>query len=1023
MDNNGDRLGDIVMPRGGMKQSPAHAVKSMTKLSQSAVAMMLLLIASCCNSGIAQDNRRNIAQFAHTAWSAKDGAPSVIQALAQTNDGYLWLGTSTGLYRFDGVTFEHYSLEAEAKLISPNVSCLLALPDGDLWIGFATGVIGRLMDDRMTVYASQDGVPSGRVLGLAQDAAGAIWAAGTGGLARLEGNRWRLVGEEWNFPGKSAAAVFRDRQGTLWVATEDTIVSLPKGARSFQETGIHIGLVDQIAQASDGKLWMAEVTRSVRPIPLGNRESANDETEVRVGSHAILFDREGALWITTIGDGMRRVSSPDQFIGKPGRFSDDVEAFSSKDGLSNDFVRSIFQDREGNIWVGTTDGLDRFRKTNLVPIRLPFPAQDSTLVAGDAGDFWVAGEGLDRIHGASAIKEGDPRKMGYIFTSYRAPAGDIWWAAVGGIFHLSKGHLSRVPLPDGVDTSNVETIQMTEDRSGMLWAAVARDGLHYLSKNAWKRFDVADESALGTPTAAFTDATGRLWFGYDDGSVIDLETKGTQTLLQRHDAQIGSVRTIRGTDQNVWIGGDSGLAFLDGAGFRKVIPSDLASFGRISGIEKGSDGSLWLAEGRGVIQVRENEVRKSLQDPAHRTEYKLFDAFDGLPGTFQNVSRNGREIQTSDGRLWFVATNGVAWINPADIFENDIPPPVLIRSVEVDGKEYDPRANLTLPPLMRRLQIGFTALSLTNPEHVRFRYRLDEVDKDWEEAGTRRQAFYTMLAPGRYRFRVIACNNDGVWNQQGATLSFVISPAWYQTIWFRLFCVLLGITFLYSLYLLRLRQREAAMSLRFNERLNERTRIARDLHDTLLQTIQGSKLAADHARESLPDIPRTQKLLNQLSDWLGRASLEGRTALESLHATEAEDLAAALRTILDDCRANYDIEFSLHISGSGSDMTPLMRDEIYWIAYEAIRNACKHSKAHHVSVNLVNNPVLELRIADDGQGIPQDTLRNGKPGHFGLKGMRERAAQIGANLAISSSPQTGTQVSLVVPRKRSSWYR
>ncbi len=280
-----------------------------------------------------------------------------------------------------------------------------------------------------------------------------------------------MVGNDWNFPGKLADALFLDRQETLWVATEDTVVFLPKGTEHSVEPAFDIGLtLEQIAEAPNGKLWMTGFRRTsrrlpfptptVRPMPLGNSKPPSDRHEIRVGSHEILFDREGALWITTIGDGMRRVPSPARLAGKPARFSGAVEAFTSRDGLTNDFVRSILQDREGNIWVGTTGGLDRFRKTNLVPISSPIPAQTATLVAGDAGDLWVAGEGLARVHAGRAVSIRDAAKWGYIFVGTADARGGTWWAAVGGIFHLSNERFSRLPLPDGVDTANIETTQL-----------------------------------------------------------------------------------------------------------------------------------------------------------------------------------------------------------------------------------------------------------------------------------------------------------------------------------------------------------------------------------------------------------------------------------------------------------------------------------------------------------------------------------------------------------------------------------
>src|SRR5438105_1173040 len=256
-----------------------------------------LFLALACSSSVAFDSDRTIAQFAHTAWGPKEGAPSPGTALARTSDGYLWLGGPDGLYRFDGVVFEHYQPQSGGSFPVRTVSSLLALPNGDLWIGFSPGVISLLRNGNATNYTTREGVPNGVISGFAQDREGTIWAATSSGLARLVGSRWKEVGKDWNFPGKSAVAIFLDRQGALWVSTEDTLVFLPPGARRFQPTSTRVGQVQQIAQAADGKLWMAETTRSVRPIPLSDKRQPSDETEVQVGSTGILFDNDGALWI------------------------------------------------------------------------------------------------------------------------------------------------------------------------------------------------------------------------------------------------------------------------------------------------------------------------------------------------------------------------------------------------------------------------------------------------------------------------------------------------------------------------------------------------------------------------------------------------------------------------------------------------------------------------------------------------------------------------------------------------------
>src|SRR5215469_3910429 len=342
-----------------------------------------------CTPLLALGPDRSIQQFIHASWTAKDGAPSIVEALAQTNDGFLWLGTPDGPYRFDGATFERFECPSWSAFPALDVRSLFVARNGDLWIGFRFGGVSVIRNRRITNYTAADGVPAAPVIGFAQDRQGTVWTATTAGVARLEGSQWKELGKEWNFPGKGAYGIFVDSYGILWVATENTIVFLPAGTREFKPTGVHVGQVSQITQAANGKLWMAETSRSVRPVPLDTELFPPDDTEVHIGSAAILFDGDGALWITSLGDGLRRAPAPAMLRRKVGEVGAAIESFTSRDGLSDDFVSAILQDHEGNIWVGTHKGLDRFRKTNVVPVALPFPAVHTVLAAGDNGDIWA----------------------------------------------------------------------------------------------------------------------------------------------------------------------------------------------------------------------------------------------------------------------------------------------------------------------------------------------------------------------------------------------------------------------------------------------------------------------------------------------------------------------------------------------------------------------------------------------------------------------------------------------------------
>jgi hypothetical protein len=342
---------------------------------------------------------------------------------------------------------------------------------------------------------------------------------------------------------------------------------------------------------------------------------------------------------------------------------------------------------------------------------------------------------------------------------------------------------------------------------------------------------------------------------------------------------------------------------------------------------------------------------------------------------------------------------------------------VHIEWVFADRKSYLPREDLQLPSLIRDLEIDYTALSLAVPQRVRFRYKLDGHDSGWDEPGTRRQAFYSDLRPGRYKFRVIACNNDGVWNETGASLDFSVAPAWYQTNWFRALCVVSGGFIVCLIHRLRVRQISRAIGARFDERLAERTRMARDLHDTFLQTIQGSKLVADHALKTTADPVRMRRALEQLSVWLERATQEGRAVLNSLRTatSQTNDLAEALRRVTKDDLIPNSMAVRFSVVGDAREMHPIVRDEIYRIGYEAIRNACMHSGASQLEVELRYAHDLALRVSDNGTGIDPAIADGGKDGHFGLQGMRERAARIGGNLSLGSSSNSGTEIKLIVP--------
>jgi signal transduction histidine kinase len=428
---------------------------------------------------------------------------------------------------------------------------------------------------------------------------------------------------------------------------------------------------------------------------------------------------------------------------------------------------------------------------------------------------------------------------------------------------------------------------------------------------------------------------------------------------------------------------------------------------------------LWLNATPGIFRIPAAEIEQAIKEPSYHVHCELFDVLDGLEGKAVQLRPLPTLVESTDGRLWFSTFGSVVQIDPNHFQRNTIAPSVFIRSVDSGEVVHSGPGAINLPPRSTNVHIEYTAPNLSVPERVRYRYMLEGSNHDWQNAGTRREAFYTNLGPGHYHFTVIACNEDGVWNSVGAAIDFTIAPAWFQTTWFLALCIAIGLLLVFVIYRIRVRQIANAIGARFDERLAERTRIARDLHDTFLQTIQGSKLVADSALKRSADPSRMREALAQLSIWMARATTEGRAALNSLRTstTETNDLADSFHRAIEECRTERSMETSFSVVGEIKDMHPIVRDEVYRVGYEAIRNACVHSQATILRVTLTYADDLSVDVSDNGVGMDPLVADRGKEGHFGLQGMRERATRIAGKITVNSSPKSGTQVKVVVPGK------
>lgn len=981
---------------------------------------MLALLAS--PSARASSDAPHISQLHHTAWTVKEGAPGQITALAQTTDGFLWLATQHGLFRFDGISFEQYKPPGAATFPASSVAALYAPASGGLWVGFRYGVASFLHDGRLTNYGEAEGLPTGTVYGFAQDADGVVWAATYQGLARLDAGRWHAVGAASGYPGKQARAVFVDRDGTLWVASEDSLACLPRGGDRFTTLAATVGRISGIAQATDGSIWIAEADGGVRPV-----QGADGEVSTRAGialpSAGLLFDRNGGLWATTLGDGVRRVRDPlllgqPAVAGTPGA----IEVFGKRDGLSADYLLPVLEDREGNIWVGTSRGLDRFRQANLVPAEFPDGAYDFTLVAGDAGDAGAIWAGT-RNRGLMRLQDQRITTIALasqVTAAYRAPGGTIWLGGPTGLWTMQAN--TPVPvtqLPAGTQYSGVQAI--TETADGALLVSLNTPGVQRWKDGAWTR--LPDDPAMpdgSSPLSLLTDARGRTWMGFARNEITLIEDGRSRRIGARDGLEVGNVTALLQGARHVWIGGERGLAYSDGRTVHTLRAPAGDPFRGISGALLAANGDLWLNGTRGVVQVAAEELTRVLADPTHRVRYALFDFLDGLPGTPAQFRPIPTAVQGSDGRLWFATTSGVVSVDPTRIVRNPLPPPVVIRSLRAGDKVHDIGATrLQLPAQADDLQIDYTALSLSIPERVRFRYRLEGFDDAWQDVGTRRVAFYNHPGPGHYRFRVIAANNDGVWNDTGASIAFSIAPRFFQTWWFRALCVLAGLHLLWLLWLLRVRALGRQIRTRLHERHMERERIARELHDTLLQSIQGLILRFQAVADTIPASEPTRQDMEKALDRADQVLVEGRNRVLDLRASTLYpgSLAEVFAKVAEELSRDHSADFRMASLGIEQAIDPIVRDEICGIGREALLNAYHHADARTIALEIVySRDELRVRVVDDGRGVDAKVLEDGgRAGHWGFSGMRERAARIGGRLSIVSHPGAGTEVELRIP--------
>ncbi len=977
-------------------------------------AVCLAILLSCASGAFALNPALDVSQYAHTAWTIRDGFfSSPVSSIAQTPDGYLWLGTESGLLRFDGVRVVRWEPRGGGSLPSTSIKNLLVSHDGRLWIATSAG-LASLKDDRLVSYPELAGE---LVASLAEDSATRTVWAGTIGIprGRLCAIRGAVecVAEDGRL-GVGVFSLFADA-GTLWVGAASGLWRWTPGDPIRYAP---IPNIKDLVKVSDGRL-LAVTSNAVSQLVGDRLESYPIAGIDRLpGGLKLLSDREGSIWIATRA-GLVHVHDRR------------VDRFKQLNGLSSDQVGAIFEDREGNVWVATTEGLDRFRELAVTRLSggqgIPADLTSSVLRARDQSVWIGTADGLVRWKdGQTKIyrhRAGLPDDR--IGTVFEDSVGRIFAATLGGMAVFDQ---ERFALIRSLSTRVVYGI--AEQRSGEFWISDQENGLirlvaeQVVSRTPWPALGHNDHA-----TALVFDRTrAGLWLGFYNGGVTFVQDAITRESYGIADG-LGGGRVSQlwsDADGAIWASTAAGLSRIDKKRITTLTAKNGLPCDSVHWTIEDADRSLWLSMPCGLVRISSDELAAWRAGASRSVKVTVFDSSDGVRNLATPIGFSPPATRTTDGRLWFATPNGVGLVDPRRLPFNTRAPSVVVEHVVADGRNLDmPPGDspVALPALTRDLQIDYTALSLVAPEKVRFRYMLEGYDRDWQDAGNRRQTFYSNLPPRGYRFRVIASNNSGVWNNTGAFVDLSVAPAYYQTAWFKVLSLASLIALVWVGHRLRLRivEKHTTEISALNERMmkaqeQERIRIAGELHDGVMQDMLAVTMMLGTVKRRIHDDPETTSRIEKAQEKLVQAGTDLRQLSHDLHPPLLQEagLPRAVRAYCEQFNAASTIPVACEADEDLRDLSRGTALALFRIVQEALGNAAKHAAAKHISVHLSrSNGMVSLTVSDDGVGLDQSRLASG--GGLGLVMMRERATQLNGRFDFESAPGRGTTIRVVVP--------
>jgi ligand-binding sensor domain-containing protein/signal transduction histidine kinase len=986
----------------------------------------------CVGSASGTDPNRMVSQYIHDSWGTEKGFPGgSVSSIAQTPDGFLWIGTDRGLIRFDGINFRTFEQASPASFAIGPVRKLLVDAQGDLWILLQNTKLLRYRDGTFDLVRgeAENGITA---LGRGTETAILLSSLAMGVLVYKDGHfsnaseslasaQSRSEGvPEFNWstglalhrlmePTATVIALAATDDGKIWLGTQDRGLFYMYGGVVHATAAAAALSVNCVVPIGSRELWVgtnkgvllwngAELTRKGVPSSLSDVEVLS-----------MVEDRDANVWVGTTETVVR--------IKANGISSFEREAPSTKSPAT-----ALFEDREGNLWIGGAQHLERLRDSAFVtysvsgsqsPGALYVDPHDYAWIAPTEGGLWWLNAGKYGSVSAAGLAQD------VVYSISSAQPNSLWLGRQhGGLTHLESTHgvltAKIYTRADGLAENSIYSV--LEARDGTIWSGTLAGGVSALQGGHFRNYTTADGLASNTISSIAEGDGGTIWFGTPSG-LTQMKANSWRTYRAADGLPSQDIHCLLEDSAGVlWIGTAEGLAFFSSGEVHKLAAEPESLHKPILGIAEDKSRSLWIATTDHVLQLKRPISHNNVLTEADVREYGLPD---GLHGT-EGVRRDKSVVADSHGRIWFSTNRGLSVVNPDRATVNPMPTLLQIEAVLADGNPLNLKGPITVPPGREKITFQFVGLSLANAERVRYRYKLDDFDKTWSEPQAAREATYGNLSAGRYRFRLVASNSDGLWNRAETVLDFRIEPEPWQTWWFRLAAVLcVGLTAL-VLYHLRLQRLTRLLGVRFEERLAERTRIARDLHDTLLQGIFSASIHFDVANNRLPADSPAKFSMQRGLELLTLVSKEGRNTLLALRPPRSVDgdLAQALSRLRNEFALPADTTFNVVTQGEPRPLGSLLRDEIYLIVREAVFNAFRHSKASNIEAELdyISGNFRAL-IRDDGCGIAEDLLQKGRAGHWGLANMRERAERIGGKLEVLSRINAGTEVQLLIPGK------